>query len=192
MAAVIQNGYFSENSYHNITHIIDSLQGLHYLLSMGNLKKYFKKQDVFAIFVADIIHDYEHPGLSNQFTIRAKHPLAIRYGDISVLENHHCAAAFKVILENEENNIFENMPLETYQEVRKMIINVVINTDLSKHFSLVTELKTKLGNNFPTDSFEDRQLILSLSLKVADQFKVVRGTTSFFKWMDNMFEEFFK
>jgi hypothetical protein len=87
---------------------------------------------------------------------------------MAVLENHHCAAAFKVILDNEENNIFENIPLDTYYEIRKLIINIVINTDLSKHFTLVTELKTKLGNNFPTESFEDRQLILSMALRVAD------------------------
>lgn len=53
-------------------------------------------------------------------------------------------------------------------------------------------MKTKLGNNFPTDSVEDRVLILSLALRVADMFKVVRGTTTFFKWMDNMFDEFYK
>jgi cGMP-inhibited 3',5'-cyclic phosphodiesterase A len=40
------------------------------------------------------MHDFEHPGYSNQFVIRTKHPLAIRYSDQSVLENHHLAAAF--------------------------------------------------------------------------------------------------
>jgi hypothetical protein len=93
-----------------------------------------------------------------------------------------------LILSHEDNNIFENIPLETYYEMRKIIINVVINSDLSKHFTLVTELKTKLGNNFPTESVEDKTLILSLALRVADHFKVVRGTSTFFKWMDNMFE----
>jgi hypothetical protein len=41
-----------------------------------------------------LVHDFEHPGYSNQFVIRTKHPLAIRYSDRSVLENHHLAAAF--------------------------------------------------------------------------------------------------
>lgn len=68
----------------------------------------------------------------------------------------------------------------------------MLNTDLSKHFTLLTELKTKLGNNFPTESFEDRTLILSLTLRICDNFKVVRGPTIFFRWMDAMFDEFFK
>jgi len=78
------------------------------------------------------------------------------------------------------------------KEIRKFIISAVLSTDISKHFGILTELKTKLGNNFPTDSFEDRSLILTVSLKVAGSFKVVRERNVFFKWMENMFDEYFK
>ena len=84
------------------------------------------------------------------------------------------------------------MALNLQSETRRVIIESVLNTDISKHFSLLTELKTKLGNNFPTDSIEDRILIVSVSLRVAGAFKVVRDRSTFFKWMENMFEEFFK
>lgn len=46
---------FKENPYHNITHVIDSVQGLHFMLTHGNLKKYLKKHDIFAAFVACVI-----------------------------------------------------------------------------------------------------------------------------------------
>ena len=49
-----------------------------------------------------------------------------------------------------------------------MIIECVLNTDLSKHFMLLTELTTKLGKDFPTDSVEDRTLIMSMTLRTAD------------------------
>lgn len=149
-AKEMQNGYFVDNSYHNVTHIVDSMQAMHYLMSIGNVKRFLKKHDILSIFVADIVHDYEHPGYSNQFVIRTKHPLAIRYSDLSVLENHHLASAFTVMLA-QDNNIFENLPLDIYNECRDIIIDTVLNTDLSKHFTLITEIKTKLGNNFPTD-----------------------------------------
>jgi hypothetical protein len=84
------------------------------------------------------------------------------------------------------------MQMDLQKEARRLIIDSVLNTDISKHFSLLTEIKTKLGNNFPTDSIEDRTLILSVSLRVANSFKVVRERGTFFKWMENMFEEFFK
>ena len=77
----ISQGYFKENPFHNQVHIVDSLQGLHYLLKIGNVKKYLRKHDLLAAVTACLIHDFEHPGYSNQFVIRTKHPLAIRYSD---------------------------------------------------------------------------------------------------------------
>jgi hypothetical protein len=109
-----------------------------------------------------------------------------------VLENHHIAAGFQILFNHEKCNIIENMPYDLQIEVRSIVIDSILNTDISKHFSLLTELKTKLGNNFPTDSIEDRTLILSVSLRIASSFKIVRDRGVFNKWMDNFFGEFFK
>lgn len=35
------------------------------MMTVGNLKRFIKKHDILASFVADMIHDYEHPGYSN-------------------------------------------------------------------------------------------------------------------------------
>ena len=91
-----------------------------------------------------------------------------------VLENHHLASAFNVMFNSENCNILSNLTLDMYREARKIIVEIVLNTDMSKHFSLMTTLKTKLGNSFPTDSLEDRVLILSIALRTSDLFKVVR------------------
>ena len=166
---------------------------MHYFMVVGNLNAQIKKIDMLAVFIANIIHDYEHSGYSNQFIVRTKHPLAIRYSDSCVMENHHLASAFNIIMKNENCNIMNNLPWEMYQEARRLIIEIVLNTDMSKHFSLMTTLKTKLGNNFPTDALEDRVLILSCLLRTCDIFKVVReGRNVFYKWMDNMFDEYYK
>jgi len=110
-----------------------------------------------------------------------------------VLENHHLASAFNIILKNDSCNIMANLPMPMFREARQLIIEIVLNTDMSKHFSLMTTLKTKLGNNFPTDAIEDRVLILSCLLRTCDIFKVVRdGRTTFYKWMDHMFDEYYK
>ncbi len=92
----------------------------------------------------------------------------------------------------EDTNVLEKIPLETQRDMRKLMIESVLNTDLSKHFMLLTELKTKLGNDFPKNTLEDKTLILSLTLRISDHFKVMRGPTIFFKWMEAMFDEFFK
>jgi|TARA_B110000285_G_C14653648_1_gene392975 hypothetical protein len=87
----------------------------------------------------------------------------------------------------------KNIPYGVYSDIRKLIINIVLNTDMSKHFSIMTLLKTKLGNSFPSDSIEDRTLVLSVALRTCDLFKVVRdGRSVFNKWMDHQFEEYWK
>jgi len=185
-------GYFKENPYHCVTHILDSIQGMHYLMTNGEIVKCLKRLDVFASFIATLVHDYEHPGYSNQFIVRAKHPLAIRYSDTSVLENHHLAASFSILFTYPKCNILDNMPLDQQYEARQLVIDTVLSSDISKHFTLLTELKTKLGNNFPTDAIEDRTLILSVTLRIVSNFKMVRDRLVFYKWMEKFFDEFYK
>jgi len=91
---------------------------MHYFMSIGGLQSGLKKLDLFSVFIANIIHDYEHPGYSNQFVVRTKHPIALRYSDQFVLENHHLASAFNVMLKNESCKILNNLPWEMYNEVR--------------------------------------------------------------------------
>ena len=111
-----------------------------------------------------------------------------------MLENHHLAAAFQVLFKGNDCNILASLPWDVFLEVRKMVIQVVLNSDQSKHFYLMTTLKTKLGvDNFPTDLFEDRELILSVTLRACDLFKVSRVERQCYKkWMDSLFDEFDK
>jgi len=162
------------------------------MMTRGEIIKILKKHDVFASFIGVMIHDYEHPGYSNSFIVRTKHPLATRYSDISVLENHHLAAAFTVLFTWPKCNIMENMPYELQLETRSIIIDMVLNSDISKHFTLMTAFKTKLGNNLNTESMEDRTLILSVTLRIVSSFKTVRDRHIFYKWMEKFFDEFFK
>jgi hypothetical protein len=166
----MQIGYFKDNPYHNLAHCLDSLQGMHFMMKTGGIKNLLKTHDVLAAFISCTMHDFEHPGYSNSFVIRTKHPLAIRYSDHSVLENHHLAAAFGIMFDpNKKCNLIKDMDLEIQKEMRKTIIQAILSTDMCKHFTILTELKTKLGNNFPNkESADDRNLIVSVSLKIAN------------------------
>ena len=93
-----------------------------------------------AIFAA-AIHDVDHPGLTNQFLINTSSELAIMYNDESVLENHHLAVAFK-LLQNADCDIFVHLTRKQRQTLRKMVIDMVLATDMSKHMSLLADLKT--------------------------------------------------
>ena len=47
--------------------------------------------------IASVAHDIGHPGVNNTFLINSNDELAIRYNDISVLENHHASSLFKIL-----------------------------------------------------------------------------------------------
>ena len=86
-----------------------------------------------------------------------------------------------------------NLPWEMYKESRKIIIEVVLNTEFSRNFSLVSSLKQKLGVNLNVELLEDRIIVLSVTQQVSDFFKIARDNrTVFNKWMENMIEEMYK
>ena len=63
------------------------------------------------------------------------------YNDESVLENHHLAVAFK-LLQNSNCDILASLSAKQRQTMRKMTIDMVLATDMSKHMSLLADLKT--------------------------------------------------
>jgi high affinity cAMP-specific and IBMX-insensitive 3',5'-cyclic phosphodiesterase 8 len=73
------------------------------------------------------------------FLCNAGSELAILYNDISVLESHHAALAFKLTLHDERVNIFKGLERATYKELRKSIIDMVLATEMSKHFEHVSK-----------------------------------------------------
>ncbi|CAF4630312.1 unnamed protein product, partial [Didymodactylos carnosus] len=95
-----------------------------------------------AIF-ASAIHDVDHPGVTNPFLINTKNDLALTYNDDSVLENHHLAVAFK-LLQADERNIFSHLTTKQMKTLRKIVIDMVLATDMSKHMQLLADLKTMI------------------------------------------------
>lgn len=67
--------------------------------------------------------------------------LAIMYNDESVLEHHHLAVAFKLMQES-DCNILAPLSRKQCQNFRKIVIDMVLSTDMSKHMSLLADLKT--------------------------------------------------
>ena len=99
--------------------------------------------------IAAIIHDVDHPGLTNAFLVRTRDPLATTYNDQSVLENHHLSYFFNLIERKKEANIFDyatspgqssHFTEESYREVRRIIIACVMHTDMATHFGLVSKM----------------------------------------------------
>merc|ERR1719245_803401 len=124
------------NPYHNNLHAADVLQSTHWIISQTGLKDWMSDLEIFSLLMSAIIHDYNHTGTTNNFHIQSTSDLAIVYNDKSVLENHHVAAFFRTMVDN-ECNILQNMSQTEFQYVRTLLIDLVLGTDMTNHFTQI-------------------------------------------------------
>jgi len=189
---IMESGYDNKQPYHNSTHASDVLQTLNYFITKGGLSQYVTELDILSALIAAIIHDYEHPGLNNAYHINTQSELAVRYNDKSVLENYHCATAFRILYED-QNNIFTGLTEAQKKEVRESVVAMVLATDMAQHFDLLGKFKSKLaGNGFDPKDRKDRLLLLQIAIKCADISNPTKSTFLCNAWATRVMEEFFR
>ena len=95
------------------------------------LQSVFTPLEIFAALFASTIHDADHPGLTNQYLINSSSELALMYNDESVLENHHLAVAFRLLLQKKDCDILDSLNSKQRQTFRKMVIDMVRSKSVS-------------------------------------------------------------
>uniref|UniRef100_A0A673GAG3 Phosphodiesterase n=1 Tax=Sinocyclocheilus rhinocerous TaxID=307959 RepID=A0A673GAG3_9TELE len=193
----LEDHYHADVAYHNSLHAADVAQSTHILLSTPALDAVFTDLEILAAIFAAAIHDVDHPGVSNQFLINTNSELALMYNDESVLENHHLAVGFK-LLQGENCDIFQNLSKKQRQTLRKMVIDMVLATDMSKHMSLLADLKTMVETKKVTssgvlllDNYTDRIQVLRNMVHCADLSNPTKPLDLYRQWTDRIMEEFF-
>lgn len=141
--ARVEEGYQRyRNPYHNNLHAADVCQTVHYMLCQTGLMNWMSDLEIFATLVAALVHDYEHTGTTNNFHVQSGSDTALLYNDRAVLENHHVSAAFRLMRDDSDSNILQNLGREEHREFRTLVIDMVLATDMSYHFQ---QLKTMRG-----------------------------------------------
>lgn len=97
------------------------------------------------MLLAAFCHDIDHPGTSQNYEIATLSTLALRHNDSAILERHHAHTAFS-LLQKPECNILDGFSREEYRECRKVIIHAILGTDMSKHFTIVSQLSRKAAD----------------------------------------------
>ncbi|KAK3873987.1 hypothetical protein Pcinc_021042 [Petrolisthes cinctipes] len=194
----LENHYLKDVPYHNSLHAADVAQSTHVLLNSPALESVFTNLEILAAIFAAAIHDVDHPGLTNQYLINSSSELALMYNDESVLENHHLAVAFK-LLQNEDCDIFANLSKKQRQTLRKMVIDMVLATDMSKHMSLLADLKTMVETKkvagsgvLLLDNYTDRIQVLQNMVHCADLSNPTKPLELYRDWVSSIMEEFFQ
>ncbi|XP_072294359.1 3',5'-cyclic-AMP phosphodiesterase 4C-like isoform X2 [Eucyclogobius newberryi] len=193
----LEDHYHGDVAYHNNIHAADVVQSTHVLLSTPALQEVFTDLEIMAVLFASAIHDVDHPGVTNQFLINTSSELALMYNDASVLENHHLAVGFK-LLQEDNCDIFQNLSKKQKDSLRKMVIDMVLATDMSKHMNFLADMKTMVETKKVTslgvlllDNYSDRIQVLQNMVHCADLSNPTKPLELYRQWTDRIMVEFF-
>ncbi|XP_064183382.1 dual specificity calcium/calmodulin-dependent 3',5'-cyclic nucleotide phosphodiesterase 1A isoform X2 [Anguilla rostrata] len=176
-----------KNPYHNLTHAADVTQTAHFLMLHTGVMHWLTELEILAMVFAAAIHDFEHTGTTNNFHIQTRSEVAILYNDRSVLENHHVSAAYR-LMQEDEMNILVNLSKDDWRELRSLVIEMVMSTDMSCHFQ---QIKT-MRNNLQQPEGIDKAKALSLMLHAADISHPAKTWPLHYRWTQALMEEFFR
>jgi len=184
----VQENY-RNNPFHNFRHSFCVTQMMYVLIHSCKLYKYLSKKDLCVLITACICHDLDHPGFNNTYQINARTEIAVRYNDISPLENHHCAISFK-ILSQPECNIFANCTPEVFKQIRADMIILILATDMSRHAEILEAFKTKI-ENFDFQSEDHITSLKMILIKACDISNECRPVMISEAWVECLLEEYF-
>ncbi|XP_071328701.1 dual specificity calcium/calmodulin-dependent 3',5'-cyclic nucleotide phosphodiesterase 1A isoform X1 [Trachinotus anak] len=184
----LENGYSKHrNPYHNLIHAADVTQTAHFLMLHTGLMHWLSELEILAMVFAAAIHDFEHTGTTNNFHIHTRSEVAILYNDRSVLENHHVSAAYRLMAE-EDMNILVNLNKDDWRELRSLVIEMVMSTDMSCHFQQIKTMRNALTQTHSIDKVK----VLSLMLHAADISHPAKAWPLHYRWTHSLMEEFFR
>ncbi|KAG7502829.1 high affinity cGMP-specific 3 3' [Solea senegalensis] len=113
--------HYNNIPFHNFQHCFCVTQMMYGLIWLTDLRSKLGRIDLFVMLTSALCHDLDHPGYNNVYQINAQTDLALRYNDISPLENHHCAVAFGILFKP-ECNILKNLTADQYKHIRAGMI----------------------------------------------------------------------
>nr|XP_033506850.1 calcium/calmodulin-dependent 3',5'-cyclic nucleotide phosphodiesterase 1A isoform X1 [Epinephelus lanceolatus] len=181
-----------KNPYHNLMHAADVTQTVHYLLLKTGMVHWLTELEIFAMIFAAAVHDYEHTGTTNNFHIQTRSDTAILYNDRSVLESHHVSAAYRLLQDDDEMNILYNLSKDDWRELRALVVEMVLATDMSCHFQQVKAMKNFLQQPEGLQQCIDKPKALSLLLHTADISHPAKSWDLHHRWTTSLLEEFFR
>ena len=188
----LSTSYKKTTLYHNALHGSDVTQTICIFFLYSNIEKKINTNilDILSIVISALGHDLGHPGYNNLYLINSKNELAIRYNDISVLENFHSSFLWS-ILNNSENNIFDKLEKGDYSNLRKRMISLILATDMANHGKVVSKLKIMdLSKNENNLKFDEQQNVLNFIIHSADLAHNVKVFKISLHWVSLLSEEF--
>ncbi|XP_055733878.1 high affinity cGMP-specific 3',5'-cyclic phosphodiesterase 9A-like isoform X2 [Salvelinus fontinalis] len=180
---------YQVNPFHNFRHCFCVTQMMYSMICLCSLQEIFTQVDILILMTAAVCHDLQHPGYNNTYQINARTELAVRYNDISPLENHHCAVAFQ-IFSQPDCNIFSTFDAEAFKQIRQGIITLILATDMARHGEILDSFNHKV-DRFDFSDEEHVTCLKMVLIKCCDISNEVRPMEVAEPWVDCLLEEYF-
>ncbi|ELT98430.1 hypothetical protein CAPTEDRAFT_124844 [Capitella teleta] len=181
--------HYNDVPFHNFKHCFMVTQMMYGMCCLIDLPNKLDDLDILTLITSAICHDLDHPGYNNAYQINARTELALRYNDISPLENHHCSVAFE-ILERQECNILRNLNRDEFKRLREGVIRCILATDMAKHNEVLKAFRS-IVDGFDFANKDNKAMMMMIVMKVADISNEARPMEVAVPWLDCLLEEFF-
>ncbi|CAH1240608.1 PDE9A [Branchiostoma lanceolatum] len=181
--------HYNQIPFHNFNHAFCVTQMMYGIIWLCEVWEKLSDVEVLVMLTSALCHDLDHPGYNNAYQVNARTELALRYNDISPLENHHCAIAFE-ILEKPDCNIFRNLSVENFKKVREGMIRCILATDMARHNEILGKFKGLIPE-FDFSNKEHKEHLMMILMKVSDISNEARPMDVAEPWLDCLLKEFF-
>jgi GAF domain-containing protein len=178
------------NPFHNFFHAVCVTHFISMLMRETQARIHINNDLMyFSMMCSAVVHDVDHPGNTNLFEINSCSELALLYNDIGVLENHHCATAFR-IMRLPGLDIFGQLTFAQKTLARKTIISCIMATDMALHVGLVEQMAARTGQPWLIDTPTEKLFYGKIILHSADLSNPVRPFYLSKEWACRVSEEF--
>ena len=186
----VQSQYLADNPYHNALHVADVVQALGVLLAQ--LGDCLSPLETFALILAAAVHDLGHDGYTNQYHVERTTERAVAHNDRAVQENYHLATFFARLCTAPEMDILATLTDSERKEVRKMVIDAVLATEMAHHYDMVAAFKaSSLSRGSELEQWRDSVELRGYILHAADISNQCRPYRFARKWSRRVLDEFF-
>ena len=201
---------YKPNPFHHRLHALDVMQSCHTVLMQSpafQLK--LTAIEKLALLLGAFVHDVGHPGVNNKLLVKLadcpeqkQRPdlaqYAMLYNNHSVLESTHISLAFRIAFSptHKGSNPFAQLDKEEYCKLRKLMIELVMITDMEHHFKFLAQFKaaTNFSEAQPTrlDLKDDakRLMLLKAVLHSCDISNPAKSTDMAARWAHVICDEF--
>ena len=198
-----------DNPFHNGRHAADVLQSLHWLFQGAELRPMLNNVGILAGYIAAIVMDVGHLGVTNSFLQESGHQLANTYCLDNAIQECFHASIFCQLLASKQTNFLAKMDPTLFKQIKDLVLALITATDMNRHYQILNTFQTSqnilpemlviglaeedcesLPKAYPAVE-EKAFLYLQIALKCADVAWTGRPFHAHLRWAERYQEERF-